>query len=133
MSREPDINVVGGELLECSADPLTGFYRDGCCGTGPEDVGSHTVCAIVTAKFLEFSRAAGNDLSTPAPHFGFPGLEPGDRWCVCASRWLEADEAGCAPGVVLAATHAEALAVVSIERLLAHAVEPYGAEADREG
>jgi uncharacterized protein len=131
MTREPDINVVGGELLECSADPLTGFFRDGCCGTGPEDIGSHTVCSIVTAEFLEFSRLAGNDLSTPLPQFGFPGLQPGDRWCVCAARWLEADQAGCAPGVVLAATHAKALDLVSIDRLLAHAVEPGAVE--REG
>jgi len=124
MSRVADINVVGGELQECSAEPLTGFYRDGCCATGPEDAGSHTVCAIVTAEFLRFSRLAGNDLSAPAPHFGFPGLEPGDRWCVCAARWLEAERAGCAPGVVLAATHERALEVVPIETLLAHASEP---------
>ena len=124
MSRIADINVVGGELQECSAEPLTGFYRDGCCATGPEDAGSHTVCAVVTAEFLRFSRLAGNDLSTPAPHFGFPGLEPGDRWCVCAARWLEAERAGCAPAVVLAATHERALEVVPIETLLAHAAEP---------
>ena len=129
VTREPDINVVGGELLECSADPLTGFFRDGCCGTGAEDVGSHTVCAIVTEEFLEFSRTAGNDLSTPRLEFGFPGLDPGDRWCVCAARWLEAEPAGCAPGVVLAATHREALEVVSIDKLLAHAVEPHSPEA----
>ncbi|MEZ5073952.1 MAG: DUF2237 domain-containing protein [Solirubrobacterales bacterium] len=128
MARSPDVNVVGGELRECSAEPLTGFYRDGCCATGPEDGGSHTVCAIVTAKFLRFSRMAGNDLSTPAPQLGFPGLEPGDRWCVCAARWLEAERAGCAPGVVLAATHERALEVVPIELLLDHAVEP-GTEA----
>ena len=124
MGRIEDANVVGGELRECSAEPLTGFYRDGCCATGPEDVGSHTVCAVVTAEFLAFSRMAGNDLSTPAPQLGFPGLEPGDRWCVCAARWLEAERAGCAPGVVLAATHERALDVVPIEALLAHAVEP---------
>lgn len=121
-----DVNVVGGELRECSADPLTGFYRDGCCATGREDAGSHTVCSVVTAEFLEFSRLAGNDLSTPAPQFGFPGLEPGERWCVCAARWLEAERAGCAPGVVLAATHERALDVVPIEALLAHAVDPGG-------
>ena len=121
MSREPDTNVVGGELLSCSADPLTGFYRDGCCATGVEDVGSHTVCAVMTAAFLEFSALAGNDLSTPRPEWGFPGLSPGDRWCVCASRWLEAYDAGCAPRVVLAATHARALDVVPIDALLAHA------------
>jgi uncharacterized protein len=122
--REPDVNVVGGELLECSPDPLTGFFRDGCCATGPEDIGSHTVCAIVTEEFLEFSKRAGNDLSTPRLEFGFPGLDPGDRWCVCAGRWLEAERAGVAPPVVLAATHRAALEVVSIEQLLAHAAEP---------
>ena len=121
MSRAPDTNVVGGTLLPCSRDPLTGFYRDGCCATGPEDAGSHTVCAIVSAAFLEFSAAAGNDLSTPRPEWGFPGLSPGDRWCVCAARWLEAYDAGCAPRVVLAATHASALDVVPIDSLLAHA------------
>jgi uncharacterized protein (DUF2237 family) len=124
VSRVADINVVGGALRECSGEPPTGFYRDGCCATGPEDAGSHTVCSMVTAEFLDFSRLAGNDLSTPAPQFGFPGLEPGDRWCVCAPRWLEAERAGCAPGVVLAATHQRALEVVPIETLLAHAVEP---------
>ncbi len=118
MARDPDTNVVGGELLECSADPLTGFYRDGCCATGPEDAGSHTVCAEMTAEFLEFSQRAGNDLSTPLPQFGFPGLGPGDRWCVCAARWLEAHRAGVAPPVNLAATHRRALEVVPIELLL---------------
>ena len=124
MSREPDANVVGGELLPCSADPLTGFYRDGCCATGPEDPGSHTVCAVMTAEFLAFSASVGNDLSTPRPAWGFPGLTPGDRWCVCASRWLEAYEAGCAPGVLLAATHARALDVVPIDALIAHQASP---------
>jgi uncharacterized protein (DUF2237 family) len=124
MSRVADINVVGGELQECSAEPRTGFYRDGCCATGPEDAGSHTVCAIVTADVLRFSRLAGNDLSTPAPHFGFPGLQPGDRWCVCAARWLEAHEAGFAPPVVLGATHARALEIVPIEALTAYAAAP---------
>ena len=121
MPRDEDINVVGGDLLECSADPLTGFYRDGCCGTGPEDVGSHTVCALVTTEFLEFSKRAGNDLSTPQLVFGFPGLDPGDRWCLCAGRWLEAHRAGVAPPVVLAATHRAALEVVPIDLLLEHA------------
>lgn len=129
MSRIDDTNVVGGELRECSAEPLTGFYRDGCCATGPEDAGNHTICAIVTAEFLAFSRMAGNDLTTPEPQFGFPGLAPGDRWCVCAARWLEAERAGCAPGVVLAATHERALEVVPIEALLAHGVEPDVADA----
>ena len=105
MSRDPDVNVVGGELLACSNDPVTGFYRDGCCGTGPEDVGSHTVCVVTTAEFLEFSLLAGNDLSTPHPDWGFPGLTAGDRWCICAARWLEAYRVGCAPPVVLGATH----------------------------
>jgi uncharacterized protein (DUF2237 family) len=124
MSRDPDVNVVGGELLSCSTEPLTGFFRDGCCSTGPEDLGSHTVCAVMTEEFLAFSRAAGNDLSTPVPEWGFPGLQPGDRWCVCAARWLEAHEAGFAPPVVLGATHARALEVVSIDALTARAVLP---------
>ena len=124
MSREPDVNVVGGELQPCSSEPLTGFFRDGCCSTGPEDVGSHTVCAVMTAEFLEFSRLAGNDLSTPRPARGFEGIRPGDRWCLCASRWLEAYEAGQAPEVVLGATHVRALEVVPIEALTAHAAAP---------
>jgi uncharacterized protein len=124
MTRLPDSNVVGGTLLPCSSEPLTGFFRDGCCATGSEDVGSHTVCAVVTAEFLRFSAAAGNDLSTPRPQWGFAGLSPGDRWCVCASRWLEALDAGCAPPIVLAATHARALEVLSIDALIAHALEP---------
>ena len=119
--RDPDHNVVGGTLLDCSKDPMTGFFRDGCCATGPEDVGSHTVCSVVTADFLEFSRRAGNDLSTPRPEWGFAGLSPGQRWCVCAERWLEAYRAGCAPPVVLGATHARALEVVPIEILNRHA------------
>jgi uncharacterized protein (DUF2237 family) len=121
VEREPDLNVVGGDLLPCSTDPLTGFYREGCCSTGPEDLGSHTVCVVTTVEFLEFSRAAGNDLSTPRPEWGFPGLRPGDRWCLCAERWLEAHRAGCAPAVVLGATHARALDVVPIEALTAYA------------
>ena len=121
MDRDADVNVVGGELQPCSTAPLTGFFRDGCCATGPEDAGSHTVCAVMTERFLEFSRLAGNDLSTPRPEWGFAGLEPGDRWCVCAARWLEAHHAGCAPQVVLGATHARALEVVPIEALTARA------------
>jgi uncharacterized protein (DUF2237 family) len=121
MAREPDRNVVGGELLPCSGDPLTGFYRDGCCATGAEDVGGHTVCAIMTPEFLQFSALAGNDLSTPRPEWGFPGLTPGDRWCVCASRWLEAYDAGCAPAVVLGATHARAADAIPIDALIARA------------
>ena len=117
-------NVLGGPLEPCGTEPLTGFYRDGCCATGPEDAGSHTVCSAVTEEFLEFSRLAGNDLSTPRPEWGFPGLRDGDRWCVCASRWLEAYHAGCAPPVVLGATHAAALEIVPIELLTAHALQP---------
>jgi len=121
---DDDLNVVGGQLLPCSTSPLTGFYRNGCCSTGPEDLGSHTVCVVLTREFLEFSKSAGNDLSTPRPEWGFPGLVPGDRWCLCASRWLEAHEAGYAPDVVLGATHARALEVVPIELLTSRAVAP---------
>jgi len=121
---EPDVNVVGGQLLPCSTDPLTGFYRNGCCSTGAEDLGSHTVCVVLTAEFLDFSKSVGNDLSTPRPEWGFAGLNPGDRWCLCASRWLEAHQAGCAPEVVLGATHARALDVVPIELLTSRAVTP---------
>ncbi len=121
MERETDTNVVGGTLLPCSTDPMTGFYRDGCCNTGPEDIGNHTVCAIMTERFLEFSAQAGNDLSTPRPEWGFPGLSPGERWCVCAARWLEAYRAGCAPKVVLGATHARALEIVPIDVLTQYA------------
>ena len=124
MSQEPNVNVVGGELQPCSSDPVTGFYRDGCCSTGPEDEGSHTVCAVMTDEFLAFSRLAGNDLSTPRPEWGFEGLEAGDRWCLCAARWLEAYRAGNAPEVVLGATHARALELVPIEALTAHAAAP---------
>jgi uncharacterized protein len=124
MSRDPDVNVVGGELLPCSNDPVTGFYRDGCCGTGPEDAGSHTVCVVTTPDFLEFSQMAGNDLVTPRPDWGFPGLEPGDRWCICAARWLEAYRAGCAPPVVLGATHERVTDIVPIELLTSLAAAP---------
>lgn len=116
-------NVLGGTLQVCSTDPMTGFYRNGCCETGPDDRGVHIVCAQVTEEFLAFTQAQGNDLSTPAPFFGFPGLKPGDRWCLCASRWKEALESGVAPPVVLAATHASVLNHVSLEDLMAHAVE----------
>jgi len=121
VSRDPDLNVVGGELLPCSTEPRTGFFRDGCCSTGPEDLGSHTVCAVMTEEFLVFSRAAGNDLSTPRPEWGFAGLRPGDRWCVCAGRWQEAVDAGVAPPVVLEATHALALEFSSLDDLRANA------------
>ncbi len=123
MSKNPSVNVLGGPLEACSSAPRTGFYRNGCCDTGPEDVGSHTVCTQVTAEFLEFSRRTGNDLSTPHPEFGFAGLRPGDRWCVCAGRWKEAMEAGMAAPVVLAATHAQALDLVPLEDLRRHAVD----------
>jgi uncharacterized protein len=116
-------NVLGGPLENCGNDPVTGFYRDGCCNTGPEDLGNHTVCAVVSAEFLAHQRAVGNDLSTPIPQYGFAGLQPGDRWCVCAARWLQAYTDGAAAPVVLAATHARALEVVPLEALRAHAVD----------
>lgn len=114
-------NVLGDELESCSTDPLTGFYRDGCCNTGGEDAGVHVVCAEMTDAFLEFSASVGNDLSTPNPGFGFKGLRAGDRWCLCASRWVEAFEAGAAPRVVLAATHMAMLEFASLDELRAHA------------
>lgn len=123
--RAPGLNVLGQPIAPCSHQPLTGFFRDGCCNTGPEDRGRHVVCALMTAEFLRFSRDKGNDLSTPVPQFGFPGLKPGDRWCLCALRWREALEAGVAPDVVLEATHRSALEVVRLEDLLRHAV-PHG-------
>lgn len=115
-------NALGGPLRTCSLDPKTGFYRDGCCSTGPEDLGSHTVCAVMTAAFLAFSRSRGNDLSTPRPQWNFPGLKPGDRWCLCAARWLEAYEAGMAPSVVLESTHERALDIVPLDALKEHAL-----------
>ena len=114
-------NVLGGELVPCSLDPLTGFYRNGCCETGPEDVGQHTVCAVMTDAFLKFSMSIGNDLSTPRPEYGFPGLTAGDRWCLCAPRWMEALDAGAAPLVVLEATHEEVLAIAPLGVLKDHA------------
>jgi uncharacterized protein len=117
------VNVLGGELEACGTDPLTGFYRDGYCNTGPDDIGSHTVCAVVTSEFLAHQRATGNDLSTPLPQYGFPGLVPGDRWAVCAGRWLDAYEAGLAAPVVLAASHVRALEDVPLAALQAHAVD----------
>jgi uncharacterized protein (DUF2237 family) len=116
-------NVLGGELEPCGSDPVTGFYRDGCCHTGPEDIGSHTICAVVTAEFLEHQRHIGNDLSTPVPQFGFPGLVPGDRWCVTALNWLRAYHDGAAALVVLASTHAGALEIVPLDALREHAVD----------
>lgn len=114
-------NVFGAPLACCCTAPRTGFYRDGYCHTGPQDVGSHTVCAVMDAAFLKFSRRRGNDLITPRPEFGFPGLKPGDRWCLCVGRWKEAHDAGIAPQVLLAATHEKALEVVTLEQLQAHA------------
>ncbi len=116
------MNVLGGDLEPCSFDPVTGFFRDGYCRTEGRDPGFHAVCAVMTAEFLEFSRSVGNDLSTPQPQWLFPGLQPGDRWCVVAARWQEALEAGVAPPVVLEATHAAALEFVSLDDLEAHAL-----------
>ncbi len=116
-------NVLGGELDSCSTDPLTGFYRDGTCACGPEDIGSHTICAVVTSEFLAHQQMIGNDLSTPRPPYGFPGLRPGDRWCVTARNWLRAHEAGFAAPVVLAATNAAVLQIVPLEILQRYAVD----------
>ena len=121
--RRPARNVLGGALEACSTRPLTGFFRDGCCNTSAEDVGSHTVCAVMTAEFLAFSKQAGNDLSTPHPEFGFAGLKPGDRWCLCAPRWAEALEAGRAPRVVLRATHEGALEYCRLDDLKRAAID----------
>jgi uncharacterized protein (DUF2237 family) len=125
VSSEPtdERNVLGGPLEPCGTDPLTGFYRDGNCSSGPEDLGLHTVCAVVSADFLAMQRELGNDLSTPRPEYGFPGLVPGDRWCVVAVRWFQAYQAGAAAGVVLAATNERTLEVVPIEALRQHAVD----------
>jgi uncharacterized protein (DUF2237 family) len=116
-------NVLGGPLESCGSEPLTGFYRDGCCRTGPEDAGSHTICAVVSAEFLAHQRATGNDLITPVPEYGFPGLTPGDRWCVCAARWLAAHNDDAAAYVVLAATNERALEIVPLEILQRYAVD----------
>jgi uncharacterized protein (DUF2237 family) len=116
-------NVLGERLQSCSEAPVTGFFRDGCCNTGPEDIGVHTVCALMTAEFLEFSRSRGNDLSTPMPEMGFAGLKPGDRWCLCAARWKEALEAGKAPRVVLTATHEATLEIVALADLKKYAID----------
>ncbi len=118
-----DQNVLGGELEPCGSDPMTGFRRDGCCHTGPEDLGSHTICAVVTAEFLDHQRAIGNDLQTPMPLYGFPGLAPGARWCVTARNWLRAHLDGAAAYVVLASTHERALEVVPLQALREHAVD----------
>ena len=120
---DPSTNVLGDELQPCSTDPVTGFFRNGCCDTSEADHGSHTVCAVMTEEFLAFSKAMGNDLSTPRPEFGFEGLKAGDRWCICAARFLEAYEAGQAPRVKLTATHKRALEVVPLDALRERALE----------
>jgi uncharacterized protein (DUF2237 family) len=119
-------NLLGGPLQPCSMDPLTGWYRDGCCSSGANDDGKHLVCAEVTDEFLAFSKSVGNDLSSPRPEYGFPGLKPGDHWCLCATRWEEARQAGCAPTVVLEATNARATEVVALGHLQAHAADENG-------
>jgi uncharacterized protein len=121
--RRSQRNVLGGELAHCGSDPVTGFFRDGCCNTAPQDVGSHTVCAVMTAEFLAFSKSRGNDLSTPMPAYEFPGLKPGDRWCLCAPRWQEAFLAGHAPKVVLAATQEGALEHAALADLKKFAID----------
>jgi hypothetical protein len=120
---DESLNVFGEKLESCSEKPLTGYYRDGCCNTGRDDTSSHTVCVKLTQPFLEFSRFRGNDLSTPRPEFGFPGLKPGDRWCLCASRWLEAQQAGMAPRVYLRSTHQRALEIVPLSVMREHAAD----------
>ncbi len=120
--KEPSINVLGTQLQTCSTQPMTGFFRNGCCDTGPMDQGVHTVCAVMTAEFLALSKYLGNDLSTPRPEYGFAGLKPGDRWCLCASRFLQAYDEGAAPFVNLAATHRRTLDVVPLEVLQKHAL-----------
>lgn len=121
--KDASLNVVGGVLETCSTAPVTGFFRNGCCDTGPQDVGRHTVCAVMTAEFLALSKYLGNDLSTPRPEWGFAGLKPGDRWCLCAARFLQAHEEGAAPQVNLAATHLRTLDIVPLAVLRAHALE----------
>lgn len=123
MEKDPAINVLGEMLEPCSTNPVTGFFRDGCCNTCAEDQGSHTVCAILTAEFLAFSKYIGNDLSTPRPEFRFPGLKPGDQWCLCASRFLQAADEGAAPQIRLASTHRRALDIVPIDVLMDHATD----------
>ena len=120
---DESLNVFGEQLLSCSEQPLSGFYRDGCCNTGKEDLGSHTVCIEITTTFLEYSRFKGNDLSTPIPEFGFPGLKPGNRWCLCAERWLEAYHQGMAPKVYLMRTHQNALKIIPLALLKQFAID----------
>ncbi len=123
MSDEQQKNVFGDPITSCSEAPVTGFYRNGCCDTGPEDQGSHTICAVMTDDFLGYTKSVGNDLSTPIPAYGFPGLKAGDRWCLCAARWKQALDAGAAPRVVLSATNEAALEVVSLEDLKRYAID----------
>ena len=123
MKRDPSLNVLGDELQSCSHDPVTGFFRNGCCDTGPMDQGSHTVCAIMTAEFLAFSKYLGNDLSTPRPEYGFAGLTAGDQWCLCAERFLQAHDEGAAPKIRLASTHQRALDVVPLKVLVQNALD----------
>ncbi|WP_027467971.1 DUF2237 family protein [Deefgea rivuli] len=118
-----DINVLGQELKPCSFDPLTGFFRDGCCRTDETDIGEHIVCVVLSTKFLSFSQQRGNDLSTPRPEYGFAGLKAGDQWCLCATRWLEALQAGAAPQIVLAATHENILDLISLETLVEYGID----------
>ena len=126
MNMDPSLNVMGETLKSCSMDPVTGFFRNGCCDTGPMDQGSHTVCAVMTAEFLALSKYLGNDLSTPRPEFGFAGLKPGDRWCLCAGRFLQAHEEGAAPRVNMSATHQKALEIVPLDILQQYALEAEG-------
>ena len=123
VSMEKQKNVLDSELQDCGISPMTGFYRDGCCNTGPGDVGTHTVCAIMTDEFLEYSKSKGNDLITPRPEFNFPGLKAGDAWCLCALRWEEARQAGCAPRVKLTSTNIKTLEMVEFEDLKAHQID----------
>ena len=123
MKKDPSVNVLGEPLESCSKSPVTGFFRDGACNTCAEDTGAHTVCAVLTAEFLAYSKYVGNDLSTPRPEFMFPGLKPGDRWCLCASRFLQAAEEGAAPLIRLEATHSRTLDIVPLDVLMAHAIE----------
>ena len=124
MDKDPYVNVLGAPLVPCSVDPMTGFFRNGACDTCKQDRGSHTVCAVLTAEFLAYSKYVGNDLSTPRPEFNFPGLKPGQSWCLCASRFLQAHDEGCAPQVNLNATHARALDIVPLAVLQDHATGP---------
>ena len=120
--KNESMNVFGEALEICGINPMTGFFRDGCCNTGPEDLGIHTVCAVVDEEFLSFTKSKGNDLSTPTPHYQFPGLKPGDRWCLCLNRWLEARQAGVAPKVILEATHIKVLDYIDLESLIPYAL-----------